>query len=186
MFKAKFYIVPIVMAVMVLAIAPAGSVYAIEGSTNKLQNTQNRVQQNVEYKCDIVTERVDMLTARYQNNKDGYQQRYQEIATKISDALARLEAKGYDVSTVKADLAVFNQKLMKFSTDFAQFQNMLGGTKGYACGNSNGDFLGELQRSREQLRVVRQDSLELRSYYQTTLRPAIQDLKDQVVSSYSN
>ena len=101
---------------------------------------------------------------------------------RVAEFITRATSQGYDVTKLEADGKTLDQKVQKFATDYAAFISKLEATKTTACGESEGAFRSALQTARQQLAVVRQDSVDIRNYYQTVIRQDIQDLRNQKAS----
>ncbi|PKQ27983.1 MAG: hypothetical protein CVT63_05150 [Candidatus Anoxymicrobium japonicum] len=90
-----------------------------------------------------------------------------------------MAAKGYDVSKLKADFLAWDQMIVKAATDYASFINLLQNAKQYTPYESAGQLSNAISQARAQLRIVRQDIIDVRHYYQTVIRPAIAALASQ-------
>jgi hypothetical protein len=157
-----------VVVMGVLTATPLFMPSQVQALTNKEQE-----------RCNLVTSRIELLTTRYGNNKQRHVNAYINAKDRITNLVNKLESKGYDVSKLKADLIVWEEKTQKFGTDYQEFINILNESKTYICGQSNGDFLASLAKARQQLLIIRQDVLDIRLYYQETIRADIQALKSQ-------
>lgn len=130
-------------------------------------------------RCTLVTQRIETTVARYNNNKDKHIQQYKNLAARLSALGEKLRAKGYDTSKLQADSKVLNDKITKLSQDYADFTSKLEATKQYACGSSQGAFKQALKTAQDQLKVVKADSVDIRNYYQTVIKPDIQAIRAQ-------
>lgn len=159
------------------------STYAITRPV--LQNQEERQERREEIasqRCTILTTNIDTRITRFNNNKQRHIDRYNNINERVAKFIAQAREQGYDVAKLEADGKTLDQKVQKFASDYAAFISKLEATKSSACGESEGAFRGALQTARQQLAVVRQDSVDIRNYYQTVIRQDIQDLRNQKVS----
>lgn len=130
-------------------------------------------------KCNLVTSRVELLTTRYNNNKDRHIAVYQKAKDRVTELVAKLETKGYDVAKLKTDLQTWDGQIKNIGTQYSEFIAELNKSKQYACGQSQGDFKAALQAARVQLADVRQASLDARNFYQSTIRADLTAIKNQ-------
>ncbi|MCD8484325.1 hypothetical protein LRY65_00350 [Candidatus Woesebacteria bacterium] len=150
---------------------------------NTVQNYQDRVdaaktlnEERIEQRCSISTQRIDLWTTRYANNQSRFQKIEERAGQLIATIIERAKAAGKDTSELEAANDTFATKIDTASTEYSTLMDKLNASKEYACGNSEGAFRDSLQTAREQLIVTRQASLDARSYYQSTVRPAAQAL----------
>ena len=128
-------------------------------------------------RCDTIESRVATITTRHENNKSRNVTAYENMYTRLTKVVARFEAKGLDVSTLTADLAILNNKIIKLKTDHAAYLTSLLDSKQYACGKSEGEFKNTLISAREKMAIVKTDIADIKNYYQTTLKTDINTLK---------
>ena len=138
-----------------------------------------RWQQVQDARARRITERIETIIARFNNNKDRHIAAYEAVKTRLGQIVTELASKGYDVTKLKSDLQEFDGLVVKFGQDYATFISLLQATEQYAPHASQGQFLTALDQARAQLRVVRQDSLDARNYYQTVIRPDVQAVRNQ-------
>lgn len=131
-------------------------------------------------KCDMITTRIDTITARYSNNKDAHIKRYQDLKDKVSKIIDKVDGKNVDTAKLKTDLQTLDEKIKLFAKDYDDYINLLNDTKSYACGKSEGEFKASLEKTRNAAKKLKQDELEIRNFIQTTIKPDIQDIKDQL------
>lgn len=136
-----------------------------------------------EAKCAKIQEKIAAKTAGFDENKDRHYNAYKNLKDRMEKFVAKLEAKGYDVTDFKAEVVVLDGKIQKFATDYAAYQAKLGETKDYACGHSNGEFKAKLQEARTLLKMVREDSKDIKNYYLNTIKPELKEIRKQKVSN---
>lgn len=132
--------------------------------------------------CEIIEEKVGLKVARFTNNMSRRQAFYHRFANRVEKIITKFEAAGYDVTKLKADLVVLNQKITTYEQAKTSYIALLKQTQAYSCGNSEGEFAAKLTEAKTQLVKVRQANLDVRTYYQTTIRPDILALKQQSIT----
>lgn len=123
--------------------------------------------------------RITILT----NAKTRHQAAYERGRERYSNLVTKLKANGYDTTTLEADLATWNTKILAFGTAFNDHLDALKETQAFECGNSNGAFLDSLENARSKLLAVRTAAIEARSYWLTTVKPDLQAIKTQTPST---
>jgi len=158
---------------------PASSILAQEPANTSAQNVRARLEESAENRCNLITTRVDTLVARYDNNKNRHINNYNRIKDRTQTLAARLQSKGYDTKEVGTNLQTLDTYIKNISQDYTKFVSALRESKEMACGQSEGAYRAKLQEARDYLKDVRESALETRNFVQTTLRPSIQELRDQ-------
>lgn len=130
-----------------------------------------------------VKERIELVITRFENNKERHVAAYNAVKAEVQGIVTTLAAKGYDVTKLTADLKTLDSMIVKFAQDYALFIDRLRATEAYDPYESGGQFQAALEAARAQLQVVRQDSLDIRSFYQTTIRPDVAALAGQKPSA---
>lgn len=143
------------------------------------ENTPSTGGARLQQRCTQATQRIETTVARYNNNKDKHVQQYKDLAARLSALGEKLIAKGYDISKLQADGKILNDKIAKFASDYADVISKLEATKQYACGTSQGAFKQALKTAQDQLKIVKADSVDIRNYYQTVIRPDVQAIRAQ-------
>ncbi|MEK7653174.1 MAG: hypothetical protein AAB358_01685 [Patescibacteria group bacterium] len=133
-------------------------------------------------KCENFQEKFGLIIDRHDNNKEKYLNLFINLQNRLSRIVQRLEAQGIDVSDLKADLVVLNQKITKFQTDYAAYQAKIQEINNLSCSDTglNNPIKNDLKSSRTLLKNLQKDILDVRTYYQTVIRKDLQALKSQV------
>jgi len=132
-----------------------------------------------EERARIITEHIQTVIARFNNNEERHIAAYQAVKAKVVEIVTIMTAKGYDTAKLSADLATWDQMVVKAGQDYAAFIASLNNAIQFAPYSSQGQFLTAIEQSRAQLRVYRQDALDVRHEYQTVIRPDVQALAAQ-------
>jgi len=165
-------------AVMLLTAVAAVGQTTPPASTPAQQRQQN-LQEREQQRAAVIKERIDLIIARFNNNKDRHIAVYNATKAKVVEVVTTMSAKGYDTSKLSADLQTWDQMVQKAAADYATYVSLLQSAEQFAPYQSGGQFWNAINQARAQLRVVRQDSLDVRSEYQTVIRPNIAALVSQ-------
>jgi len=134
-------------------------------------------------RAQIIIERIELVIARFNNNKDRHIAVYNAAKAKVAEIVTAMTAKGYDTTRLQADLQTWNSMIVKAAGDYATFISLLQTAEQYAPYASQGQFLNAIEAARKQLRVCNQDNLDVRHQYQTVIRPDVEALKSQTPKS---
>lgn len=145
-----------------------------------LERLKKEKEGKVAVKCEMIESRVSEKITRFNNNKDGHIVRYNKLKDNLTRIINKLSEKGLDVTELKADLQTLDTKIKKFSTDYQAYITKLGQTKGFACGNSEGNFKSKLEESRSALKLVLEDAKDIQKFYKDEIKPDIQKLREQL------
>ncbi|MFA5124299.1 MAG: hypothetical protein WC473_00525 [Patescibacteria group bacterium] len=124
-------------------------------------------------RCPVIESKIQIKVSNFDNSKVRHMQAYQTLKDKLSAMSDRLVARGIDVTALKADLAVLDTKIKKFSDDYATYVSLLKQGQESVCGKSAGQFKLELKEAQTALKTVNADALDIRAYYNTTIKAEI-------------
>ena len=140
---------------------------------------QTKVDQVINNRCDRVTARVDERINLYNQNKDAHIQRYENIKTTVTNLVNKLNTAGYDTAAVVANLQTLDQMIKDAASSYTTFIATLESSKSFACGNSEGQFRAAIAQSLTELKDFRGKTQTIIDFVHNTLRPSIQDLRNQ-------
>lgn len=145
----------------------------------KREEVRENIAERVENRCELLTTRIDNKIDTFEGNKQDHIDNYNAIKARLENAMINLEEKGYDVSSLREHVLVWDGMIKEYAISYQEFIDILYESKDYACGESEGAFKDAMTRARMQLLEARQMRLEIRNYYQTVIREDIKDLRDQ-------
>lgn len=161
--------------VLVLALMTTAA-WAQEEQPGKEGPLQERLQR----RWETVSRRIELVITRFENNQDRHAKAYEKAKGKVEAFLEEMSAKGYDVSKLSQDLETWDGMFQKFSQDYAALIEKLKEIAALTPEQAQGQFMSLLREAREMLRTVRQDALDIRLFYQQTIRADIQELREQL------
>lgn len=145
----------------------------------KEERVQNR-EEKMERVCENIQSRVRTRINRYENSKNAHVKVFSNILNRLNKTVQRFEDMKLDVSKLKADVVVLESKIDKLYTDHDTFISELQTTEDFACGKSEGEFKAKLGEARKIAPEVKGDILDIREYYETTIRQDLLDLRAQI------
>lgn len=145
----------------------------------KRQLVAEKKEKIVAAKCANMESKIEAQTTRYNDGKVRRLNAYNNMKTRLTSLEAKLTARGYDTTKLKADLPILSTKIDKFSTDYAVYIAALSETKSFACGKTEGEFRAQLLETKDLLASVHADSKAIKDYYATTIKPDLQEIKKQ-------
>ncbi|MBC7252822.1 MAG: hypothetical protein H5T72_02475 [Actinobacteria bacterium] len=144
---------------------------------------EGRLRERLQERWEFLQQRIELIIARFNNNQQRHQKVYEQVRSAVSEFLEKMKAKGYDVSKLEQDLATWEQMFEKFAQDYAAFIQKLEEIAALSPEQAQGSFYSLLREARQLLRVVRQDAMDIRLFYQQTIRADIQELRNQLPES---
>ncbi|MEK7167449.1 MAG: hypothetical protein AAB791_00425 [Patescibacteria group bacterium] len=131
-------------------------------------------------RCGLIQARIQNRAVNYDNSKAKHLSAYNNLKDRLIKFEARLSGKGFDTTTLKADMAVLNGKIDQFAADYGLYMSRLRETQNYACGKSDGEFKTKLSESRNLLLKVHEDSKAIREYYASNIKTDLKNLQAQI------
>ena len=139
---------------------------------------RENIEENISLRCDNITNRIELIILKYNNNKDRHIERYQNISKTLSELITTLESNGYDVKQLQEDVDQLNVYIKEFSTEYSNFVEQLELSQEYACANSEGDFRRTVENARSYLLQARETALDIRILINDEIRTDLEDLKN--------
>lgn len=131
-------------------------------------------------RCDKVKANQPNKLDKIEKIRNKHQTAYDNLVSRLNALVAKLEARGYSVGDIKAEISVLKDKINTFGDDYQKFFDLMGEVKAQACGSqTDAQVKTKLGEAQAQLKVVRKDAKAVRDYYFTVIRPDIQALKNQ-------
>ena len=127
--------------------------------------------------CDRVSTRVDKRVDKYNTNEDKRITRYNKVKDHMEKVLAELQAKGKDVTKLKADLTTLNNMVLKFDADRKAEIGTVESAKADACKVPKGDYKGDFQSAKTESAALKAERQQIKDFIKNTIRPEIKALK---------
>ncbi|GIW69435.1 MAG: hypothetical protein KatS3mg101_0182 [Patescibacteria group bacterium] len=128
--------------------------------------------------CTVISSSINDKLETFSNSETKHLETYTKILDRLSQMIDKWESWGYDVSEIEADLDYIEELVNEYKEDYNDFVSKLTAAKN-ACGNT--DYNTKLTAAKNALKELRGDVVNIRTFYQTELRPDILALKSQNV-----
>lgn len=148
-------------------------------STGTTQSISNRGVSGAIRNCEQVEAKIQTRLQNYATVKEAHTEAYQNLFDRLDTFVTNIKAKGYDTTTLEADIAVLQQKIEDFNTLIGNSYGELQQTQTYTCGQAEGQFIKSLAKSRQQVRLSHQKAQEIRTFYRDVIRVDLLELKTQ-------
>lgn len=158
---------------------------ASQTTTGNQNSTSNKGVANAIKNCEKIEARIQTKMQNYATSKKKFITAYDNIVSRIDKIIIVAKENNYDTTKLEADLATFESMLDEFKAGMDESYAQLERTQQYTCGESEGQFMGALTQSRNQLQNAHQKAVELRTFYKETLKIDLLALKDEIASSTS-
>lgn len=143
------------------------------------EKIEEKRQETVQTKCEVITKNINKRLEIFSENKDKHVERYSELKEKVAELVTKLETRGYDVTALKNDLLLLDEKIQKFAADYVIFIDQLKQTQSFACGQSEGAYAQALTKAKTQLRLIREDALDIKNFYLNVIKADLRELREQ-------
>ena len=128
-------------------------------------------------RCPVIESKIQVKSTNFDNNKIKHLDAYGKVKDRLVVLADKLASKGVDVSNLKAYLAIFDQKIKKFSDDYAIYIGKLKESQAFVCGKSEGQFRAKLKEAKTAMAQVHKDAVDIRTYYAQTLKPEVNRIR---------
>ncbi len=136
---------------------------------------KDKIKEKTSSFCTGLTSRIDKRLSsfdmRFQSHADTYQEHYDKLV-QIS---TKLKTDGVSTTKLDADIVLLDAKVAKFRNDKLSVEAGLNNTKGFACGNSDGQFKASIEALHVAQKIVMADAKDIHDFIMGTL-------KDDIVS----
>ena len=174
----KLFIIPMTVMTLAMSVSPA---FAMDSSRSAVR-TQERMEEREErtaQRCEVLDARAKLIIGRYNENFPRHVENHKKVAAGLQTLIASLKADGKDTSKLEAVLTTFNQKVSTFGQQSTAVVDQLKVAQQYACGQSQGQYATEIKKAHDLAVTAHATLLDLRSYYQNSVRPEIKALRAQ-------
>ncbi len=126
--------------------------------------------------CAMISNSITDKLEAFSSSKSEHMETYTKLTDRLSQMINKWEGWGYDVSEIEADLEYIEELIDEYEQDYDDFVSKLTAAKN-TCGNA--DYSTKLTAAKNALKELRGDVINIRTFYQTELRPHILALKSQ-------
>jgi predicted nuclease with TOPRIM domain len=144
---------------------------------------EGRLQERLQERWKFIQQRIELIITRFNNNQQRHREVYERVKSTVGEFLEKMKTKGSDVSKLEQDLATWKGMFEEFAQDYQAFIQKLEEIAALSPEQAQGNFYSLLHEARQLLRVVRQDAMDIRLFYQQTIRADIQELRGQLPES---
>jgi len=169
----KILIIPMTVLTLALSVSPAFA--RMDGDRESSRGAM--MKERSELRCDVIDARAKMIIGRYNDSFPRHVENHEKVAAGVQKLITTLKADGRDTSKLEAVLTTFNQKVQTFGQQSTAVVEQLKVAQQYACGQSQGQYATEIKKSRELAVTAHATLVDLRSYYQNSVRPEIKALR---------
>lgn len=148
----------------------------------KAEVPTNIVGKVVEKRCEIITNRIEVKLTNYATNQQEHKKIYDTLRERLVNVILLAKDKGYDVTALETDLKDLDTKVTTFNNTYDTYIEKLQKTKDMVCGKSEGEFINQVVDSRQDLKLLRKESQDIKLLFETNIRKDINSLKLQKTS----
>jgi len=128
--------------------------------------------------CPVIESKIQAKVTTFDNSKLKHLSVYANLKDRLAKAADRLAVRGADVSVLRADLLVLDQKIAKFTTDYAAYMEIFKIGQDAVCGQPEKTFKARIKEAKTALQLVHKDAADIRSFVGTTIKNDLKSIKD--------
>lgn len=136
--------------------------------------------------CSKLTERIEDRLTRFDQKYYQHNAIYERYKANLLLISAKLEAKGIATAKLKANIALFDQKIAKLAADKAKVKKALEDSQAFSCGDETGQFKAAIEAARTAQKEVVADAADIAAFIRGTLKQDIKDLRGSSKASASS
>ena len=145
------------------------------GGTVSAQSSTTTRQEVSAARCTIAEARIQTRIERIQRVQDSQLAVYQKAIDTAKTIQTQAQDNQYDTTAIDAAIGKVEASYALAKSNFETYVASLTTTQGFACGQSEGQFLAALKDSRAALTEVRTSTLQLRADIRGGLLPSLKE-----------
>ena len=158
-----------------------------QANANQAQNQTAKTQLDAA-RCQNIQTRLGDRIATYQNTKQTFGTAYTDMQARLQQLSDKLGGESIDVTQLNSDIQTLSAKIATLTQDHSAFITSLQTaqtTAATACQTTptTNAFMTQIQASRAAALTAQKDNLDIRSFFQTTLRPEIMAIRTKVAAT---
>lgn len=177
LFSATLGVVVIFLLTSISVASAASSNAPAVANARSATSTKNAIKGAIK-NCAIIESKIQAKVTAFDNSKLKHLSVYANLKDRLTKAADRLAVRGADVSALRADLLVLDQKVAKFTTDYAAYMAIFKIGQDAVCGQPEKTFKARIKEAKTALQLVHKDAADIRSFVGTTIKNDLKSIKD--------
>lgn len=140
-------------------------------------------QTRLKQKCKASQGKLSSLGGRVKGIETSRNNVYRELVERLTKLTPRLQDKGVDTKELEAEIEVLETKIETFKTDLADYKQAVSDMSEMECETDPVAFKASLEAARTAREKVAADAAAVRAYVKETIKPTLQELRQQVEGS---
>ena len=157
--------------------ATSGTGVREEIREQRKENVKENVNRRIEARCSVSEKRSAQIVGRYDEGYPVLVKNYRQMKERVQKLITNAKAAGKDTTKLEADLKVLDTKITELDTQVKAIVAQLNVAKSLPCGESEGEYKAAILKAREMIVKAHQMALDIRMYYQKTIKPDLLALK---------
>ena len=129
--------------------------------------------------CSRYDNKIDRKIRRYEWHHQVQLERYQDRAGRIQNIIDEYAPRGHDVTKLRDDLRVWNEKIADFDGDYTALINKLKEAMEFTCWSSRAQMFAKLREAKGLRDIVDADMEDMSNFYFGTVKLDIAEMKKQ-------
>jgi len=167
---------------------PTPTTEAEHDLTNRLEKAKNTLKLNlaaaeklkIEDKCEGAQKNVGKVKSKLDNIANIRGKSYEALSKRVDNLVTRLKAQGVDTTDLENERVQLGAKITQVKTDITAYRQTMADIAGMTCKSDPTGFKALLTQARTQRDTIATDAKAIKDYFQGTIKPTLQDIRDQL------
>jgi hypothetical protein len=134
-------------------------------------------------RCGNIKTKADAKIAKFEKNYTNHYGTYIKLEDRLKERISYWGGLGYNVDQLNKDLKAIQEKIAKYNKDYTAYMDKLDVIKAIDCDNTEADLTNALKEAKDALKEVRKDVVDIKTFYWSTVRQDIMELRKQKISN---
>jgi hypothetical protein len=152
----------------------------------KAETARTKLNKRREEQCNKVSTNVKRALDRFGSRHPVHIEKYQDIKKRITSLIGEFKAANLDTLELEQALNNWAAEINALNELIEESYTYLGKSTEMACGQAEGAYISELQKSRQVLARANVKVKEIHNNYRGKLRPLVKKLLEQLPPQKSN
>lgn len=134
-------------------------------------------------RCGNITSKADAKVTKFEKNYTKHYETYIKLQDRLEEKITYWKGLGYNVDKLDEDLNTIQDKIAEYRKDYEAYMDKLDIVKAIDCDSTETDLTNTMKEAKDALKEVRKDVVDIKTFYWSTVRQDIMDLKKQIISN---
>ena len=155
---------------------------------NRLEKAKSTLKLNLaaaeklklETKCEGAQKNVDKVKTKLDKIANIRGKSYDALSKRVDNLVTRLKAQGIDTTELENERVQLQAKITQVKTDITVYRQTMADIASMTCKTDPTGFKALITQARTQRETIATDAKAVKDYFQGTIKPTLQDIRDQL------